>query len=174
MMRRSHIRVLLAGLAVVAFASSLAVLPAVAAATTATAISFSGSRQLVSVTNGPGNIFQPVTEGTWVADGAISGTFAAHDQAQAVQMSPQSTHFGTLHIDEVLTGVGGTITMGIQGQFVSITDTGIETVQGHWTIITATGSYTGLRGSGNWDATIDTNTVTITDTLTGFAFYGSG
>jgi hypothetical protein len=150
------------------------VLPAVAAATTPTAISFSGIRHRVSVTNGPGNIFQVVTEGTWVADGAISGTFAVRDLAQAVQMSPQSTHFGTLHIDEALTGVGGTITMGIQGQFVSFNDAGIETVQGHWTIMTATGSYTGLHGSGHWDATIDTNTVTITDTLTGFAFYGSG
>src|SRR4051812_22321018 len=114
-MRRSPIRVLLAGLAVVAFTSSLAVLPAVAAATTPTAISFSGTRHVVSRADGPGNTFQVVTEGTWVADGAISGTFALRDHAQVVQMSPQSTHFGTVHIDEVLTGVGGTITMAIQG-----------------------------------------------------------
>ncbi len=171
-MRKTAISVLFAGLAAVAAANLLALLPAAAAATTPTAVSFSDTRHVVSVTPGPGNGFHTVSDGTLIASGAISGSFDLVDQAAVVQEggSPKSTHYGTIHIDSLLTGDSGTITMDIQAQFVSSTDT-TETLHGHWTIITDTGSYTNLHGNGTFDATIDTTTETITDTLTGFAFY---
>ena len=55
------ISVRLAGLAVVVAASLVALLPAAAAARTRTAISFSNTRQVVSVTPGPGTTFYTVS-----------------------------------------------------------------------------------------------------------------
>jgi hypothetical protein len=166
------ISVHLAGVAVVVAASVAALLPATAAAMAPTAVSFSNTRQVVSATNGPGNQFQTVSTGTSVASGAITGSFALVDQAAVAQHnSPHNTHFGTIHINSLLTGDTGTISIDIQGQFVSANPDGTETIQGHWTIVGGTGSYTGLHGTGNDDTTIDPATETITDTLTGFAFY---
>ena len=172
-MRKCPISILLAGLAVLAAASSLALLPAAAAATTPTAVAFSNTRHVVSVTCCSGAAFHTVSDGTSVASGAISGSFELVDQSAVVQQSPQSTHYGTIHIDSVLTGDSGTITMGIQAQFVSANPDGTETLNGHWTIIAGTGSYTNLHGNGTFDATIYPATETITDTLTGFAFCAS-
>jgi hypothetical protein len=166
------IRVRLAGLAVVAAASLVALLPAAAAATTPTAVSFSNTRQVVSVTPGPGTTFYTVSTRTSIASGPITGSFALVDQSAVHQTSPQNDgHFGTIHINSLLTSDTGTISIDIQGQFVSASPDGTETVQGHWTIAGGTGSYTGLHGTGTDDTTIDPATETITDTLTGFAFY---
>jgi hypothetical protein len=150
-------------------------LPAAATATTPTAITFSNARQVVSVTPGPGNQFQTVSTGMSVASGAITGSFTLVDQAAVAQHnSPNNTHFGTIHINSLLTGANGTISINIQGQFVSANPDGTETVQGHWTIAGGTGSYANLHGTGTDDTTIDPTTETITDTLTGFAFYPAG
>ena len=165
------ISVRLAGLAVVVAASLVALLPAGAAATTPTAITFSNTRQVISATPGPGNQFQTVSTGTSVASGAINDSFTLVDQAAVAQHGPKDTHFGTIHINSLLTSAAGTISIDIQGQFVSANPDGTETVQGHWTIVGGTGSYTDLHGTGTDDTTIDTTTETITDTLTGFVFY---
>lgn len=161
--------VLLAGLALLA-AASLCLLPTAAAAATPTAITFRNTRQTVSVRGGPGNSFWTVSEGTSVASGAITGSFGLTDIALVHQHPPtKDGHFGTIHIDSLLTGKHGTIIMDIRGQFVSRKPNGTETVKGHWTIIGATGSYANLHATGSDDTTIDTTNETITDTLTGFA-----
>jgi hypothetical protein len=166
------ISVRLAGLAVVVAASLVALLPAAAAARTRTAISFSNNRQVVSVTPGPGTTFYTVSTGSSIASGAITGGFALVDRSAVHQTSPQKDgHFGTIRINSVLTGNNGTIRINLHGQFVSANPDGTETVLGRWTIVGGTGSYTDLHGTGTDDTTIDTNTETITDTFTGFAFY---
>jgi hypothetical protein len=168
------ISIRLAGLAVVVAASLVSLLPAAAAATTRTAVSFSNTRQVVSVTPGPGTTFYTVSTGTSIASGAISGSFALVDLSAVHQTSPQKNgHFGTIRINSVLTGHGGTIRIHLHGQFISANPDGTETIHGHWTITGGTGSYTDLHGTGTDDTTINTNTETITDTLTGFAFYPS-
>jgi hypothetical protein len=162
----------LAGLAVVAAASLAALLPAAAAARTPTAISFSNTRQVVSVTPGPGTTFYTVSTGTSIARGAITGSFALVDQSAVHQTSPQEDgHFGTIRINSVLTGHDGAIRIHLHGQFVSANPDGTETVLGRWTIVGGTGSYADLHGTGTDDTTIDTTTETITDTLIGSVFY---
>jgi hypothetical protein len=169
------ISVRLAAWAVVVAASLAALLPAAAAATTRTAISFSNTRQVVSVTPGPGTTFYTISTGTSIASGAITGSFALVDHAAVHQTPPQKNgHFGTIRIDSVLTGNNGTITIHLHGEFVSANPDGTETILGHWRIVGGTGSYANLHGSGTDDTTIDTTTETTTDTLTGFAFYLGG
>jgi hypothetical protein len=166
------ISVRLAGLAVVVAASLVALLPPAAAATTRTAISFSNTRQVVSVTPGPGTTFYTVSTGTSIASGAITGSFALVDHSAVHQTPPQKNgHFGTIRINSALTGNNGTIRIHLHGQFVSANPDGTETILGRWTIVGGTGNYTDLHGTGTDDTTIDTNTETITDTLTGFGFY---
>ena len=83
------ISVRLAGLAVVVAASLVALLPAAAAARTRTAISFSNTRQVVSVTPGPGTTFYTVSTGSSIASGAITGGFALVDRSAVHQTSPR-------------------------------------------------------------------------------------
>ena len=162
----------LAGLAVVVAASLAAPLPAAAAATTRTAISFNNTRQVVSVKPGRGGTFYTVSSGASVASGAITGSFALVDRATVHQTPPKKNgHFGTISITSLLTGVNGTITIHLHGTFVSTNPNGTETIQGNWRIVGGTGSYTNLRGNGTDDTTIKTAAETTTDTLTGFAFH---
>jgi hypothetical protein len=165
-MRKSLVSALLPALVVAGAAAVLALPPAAAAATTPAAVSFSDSEHSISGTPGPGYTFDVVAEGTTVASGAVSGSFALVDHTQI-------SGGGTIDVDRTLSADSGTITIEIAARFVSATATTLM-VQGDWTIVTGTGSYSQLHGSGSYSATVQEATHTITGTLSGFADYDAG
>jgi hypothetical protein len=175
-MRRSLIRVLPLAVAV---AAVMALLPGAAVAGTPAPVTFGNSVHVVSFTPGPGcfAVFQgpglgcPIevlSEGTGAASGAVHGSFTIVENGQ-LQVGP------TINLTEVLTGEGGTITIGVEARFVGGTAT-TETVQGYWTLVTGSGSYADLHGTGTYDATVSfaANPHTISETLTGSAAFGAG
>ncbi len=166
-------------IATVMAAVGVGLAPAVAVAGTPAAVTFDNTVQVVSFTPGPGcfAVFQgpglgcpieALSEGTSVANGAVSGSFTVVENGQ-LEVGP------TISLTEILTGDGGTITIGEQARFVGGTAT-TETVQGYWTIVTGSGSYADLHGSGTADATVNfgTSPHTISETLAGFAVFGAG
>jgi hypothetical protein len=98
--------------------------------------------------------------GTWTATGAIV------DSGTLVEPYVHFVGNGQLHIERVLTGAQGTITIRIQSTLTSfVGDTG--TFTGYWVVVSGTGAYSNLHGQGLRAATIDGNTGIVTETLTG-------
>ena len=144
-------------------ALSLALLPAAAVAAPAANVAFTGT---ITVSGEPGGSHYITNTGTWTASGFVSGTFDVSEK----------TWFGsgTVHDVSTLTGPGGTITVDVQGRFVSFI-AGSAHVQGVWAITGGTGAYASLSGNGDYDAIVNESVrpSIVTESLTGVAEDGA-
>ncbi|HEX9041718.1 MAG TPA: hypothetical protein VF838_11920 [Trebonia sp.] len=144
-------------------ALGFALLPATAVAAPVPNVAFTGT---ITVPVEPGGSHYITNTGTWTASGFVSGTFDVSEK----------TWFGsgTVHDVSTLTAAGGTITVDVQGRFVSFTAVSAH-VQGVWAITGGTGAYANLSGNGDYDATIDRSVQPriVTESLTGVAEGGA-
>lgn len=102
--------------------------------------------------------------GTWTATGAIA------DSGTLIEPNVNFVGNGQLHIERVLTGAQGTITIHLESTLTSVVgDTG--TFNGHWVVISGTGVYSNLHGEGLRAATIDLTSGIVTERLTGDAHF---
>jgi hypothetical protein len=141
-------RIALSALVAVLCAPSLALAPPSSASTS----------QAVTINSQIDLNRDPVT-GTWTATGAIadSGTLA---EAFLIFRG------GQLHIERVLTGEQGTLTLRIQSALTGVVgDT--ATFTGSWVAVAGTDAYADLHGHGLRTATVDLNTAIVTEKLTG-------
>jgi hypothetical protein len=113
---------------------------------------------------------QPVTFSSQIVVGPFTGTWSATgvvtDSGTLAEPYVNFVGNGELHIERVLTGSNGTITIRIQSKVTSAGG-GIITFAGHWVIVAGTGSYASLHGQGDRTATLTAGIVT--ETLTGEA-----
>lgn len=144
-------------------ALSLALAPAAAVAAPAPNVAFTGT---ITVSGEPAGSHYIINTGTWTASGFVSGTFAVSEK----------TWFGggTVHDVSTLTGAAGTITVDVQGRFVSFTAASAR-VQGVWAITGGTGAYASLSGTGDYDGTVNRSVRPdiVTESLTGVAEDGA-
>jgi hypothetical protein len=106
--------------------------------------------------------FPQVVEGTSVASGVISDTFAVNDCAT----------FGhnTLHAQRTLRSGLGTIGMTINAKGVSSARTPTTlTFTGTWAIVSGSGAYATLEGQGDFTANVDLQTDASHETESGQA-----
>ena len=144
-MRRAALFALIAVLS----AASLALAPPSSASTS----------QAVTITSQIDLNTDPPT-GTWTATGAIT------DSGTLTESVPIFVGNGQLHIERVLTGQHGTITVRIQSTVTGVVDD-TATFTGYWVVVSGTGAYADLHGHGLRTATVDLNTAIVTETLTG-------
>ena len=147
-------------------ALGFALLPAAAVAAPVPNVAFTGT---VTVSGEPSGSHYIINTGTWTASGFVSGIFDVSEK----------TWFGggpggTVHDVSTLTGAAGTITVDVQGRFVSFTAASAH-VQGVWAITGGTGAYASLSGNGDFDATVNRSVRPdiVTESLTGVAENGA-
>lgn len=113
---------------------------------------------------------QPVTFNSQIVVGPFTGTWSATgvvtDSGTLIEPYVNFVGNGELHIERVLTGSNGTITIRIQSKVTSVGG-GTITFAGHWVIVSGTGSYANLHGQGDRTATLTAGIVT--EKLTGEA-----
>jgi hypothetical protein len=143
-------RVALFALVAVLCATSVALAPPSSAST----------KQAVTINSQIDLNVVPFPTGTWTATGGIA------DTGTLVEAVPIFVGNGQLHIERVLTGEQGTITVRIQSTVTGVVgDT--ATFTGYWVVVSGTGAYADLHGHGLRTATVDLNTSIATETLTG-------
>ena len=142
-------RIALSALVVVLSAASLAV-ASPSSASTRLAVAISSQIDLST---------DPAT-GTWTATGAIA------DAGTLTEPFLKFVGNGQLHIERVLTGEQGTITLRIQSTLTGVIGD-IAKFTGYWVIVSGTGAYADVHGQGLRTATVDLNTAIATETLTG-------
>lgn len=117
---------------------------------------------------------QPVTFSSQIVVGPFTGTWsstgALTDSGTLIEPVVNFVGNGELHIERVLTGSNGTITIRIQSK-VTGRGGGITTFDGYWAIVSGTGSYANLHGQGERAATFDSTTRIVSETLTGEAHF---
>ena len=104
---------------------------------------------------------EPAT-GTWTATGGIADSGTLSEPV----LNPVGVGSLQLHIERVLVGGQGSITIRIQSSLTGFSE-GIGSFTGHWVVISGTGAYTDLHGEGLRTATADVNAGIVTETLTG-------
>jgi len=102
--------------------------------------------------------------GTWSASGAVN------DAGTLTEPFVNFVGSGQLHIDRVLTGSSGTITIRIQSTLTRI-DGNVATFVGQWVVVSGSGSYANLHAGGERSATLDFTTGIVSETLTGDAHF---
>jgi hypothetical protein len=98
----------------------------------------------------------------WSASGAFtdSGTLADSPQGPP-------TRSGTYHVFRIYSGSSGTFEARADVKIVTTATPGVFEVTGYWTIISGTGGYANLHGTGTLTETFDANAGTVTGTWEG-------
>jgi hypothetical protein len=98
----------------------------------------------------------------WSASGAFtdSGTLADNPQGPP-------TRSGTYHVFRTYTGSEGTFEARADVKIVPTSTPGVFEVTGYWTIISGTGVYSDLHGTGTLTETFDANAGTVVGTWEG-------
>lgn len=92
--------------------------------------------------------------GTFVSAGAIADTGAViRDDAQFTAVN--SPTVGTGQFTYTFVGRAGTFTLRLQWLLTATDDPTLGHIDGRWNLTRGTGAYAGLRGEGDYTATID-------------------
>jgi hypothetical protein len=98
----------------------------------------------------------------WSASGAFadSGTLADNPRHPP-------TRTGTYHVVRTYSGSNGTFEVRADVKILPTATPGVFEVTGYWTIISGTGGYANLHGTGTLTETFDANAGTVTGTWEG-------
>lgn len=113
---------------------------------------------------------------TITTDRSVSGDFwsatGAFTDAGTLADSPQRfTRTGTYHVFRTYIGSDGTFVARADVKIVPTATPGVFAVTGYWTIISGTGAYASLHGTGTLTETADANAGTIVGTWEGTAHF---
>jgi hypothetical protein len=102
----------------------------------------------------------------WSASGTFtdSGTLADNPQRPP-------TRSGTYHVVRTYSGAAGTFAVRADVKIVPTSTPGVFAVTGYWTIISGTGAYADLHGTGTLSETFDANAGTVTGSWEGSAHF---
>jgi hypothetical protein len=98
----------------------------------------------------------------WSASGAFTDSGMLADSPQR-----PPTRTGTYHVVRTYSGSGGTFDVRADVKITATATPGVFDVSGYWTIISGTGTYANLHGTGTLTETFDANAGTVTGTWEG-------
>ena len=101
----------------------------------------------------------------WSATGAFT------DSGTLVDSPQKFTRTGTYHVLRTYSGSNGTFVARADVKIVPTASPGVFAVTGYWTIISGTGAYASLHGTGTLSETFDANAGTVVGTWEGSVLF---